>query len=113
MPAAYMLSDVVAVGGEGQGFSRVLVEAQAMSRPVVCDADGGAVEGMLPGETGWVAPPGDAAALAQALDQALGITAEERVLLSHRAQQHVRAFFSVETMCRRTLALYTDLIGRG
>lgn len=109
MPAAYMLSDVVVVGGEGQGFSRVLVEAQAMSRPVVCDAAGGAVEGMLPGETGWVAASNRPAELAHALDQALNITVDERALLSHRAQQHVRASFSVETMCRRTLALYAKL----
>jgi glycosyltransferase involved in cell wall biosynthesis len=109
MPAAYMLSDVVVVGGEGQGFSRTLVEAQAMSRPVVCDATGGAVEGMVPGETGWAAPPGSTAELAQALARALDLSAEARAILSERARRHVRAHFSVETMCRQTLDLYARL----
>ncbi len=109
MPAAYMLSDVVVVGGKGQGFSRTLIEAQAMSRPTVCDAGSGASEGIIPGETGWVVPAGAPTELAQALDQALKMTADDRAALSHRAQRHVRTLFSVETMCQRTLALYAEL----
>jgi glycosyltransferase involved in cell wall biosynthesis len=109
MPAAYMLSDAVVAGGEGQGFSRVLVEAQAMGRPVVCDAGSGAAEGMIPGETGWTAPPGSPRGLAEALDQALRLTAEDRACLSERARAHVQANFRVEEMCRRTLALYAQV----
>jgi len=112
MPAAYMLSDAVVVGGKGQGFSRTLIEAQAMSRPAVCDADSGAVEGIIPGETGWVAPSGPPTELAQALHQTLQLTADERAALSHRAQRHVRDLFSVETMCQRTLALYAELVNQ-
>ena len=67
MPAAYMLADVVvATGGSRQGFSRTLVEAQAMGRPVVAEDGGGAAEAVRPGVTGWLAPAGDAAALAEA-----------------------------------------------
>ncbi|HJQ58973.1 MAG TPA: glycosyltransferase family 4 protein, partial [Vineibacter sp.] len=111
MPAAYMLSDVVVAGGNGQGFSRALVEAQAMSRPVVCDAGCGAVEGMVPGETGWTATPGAPSALAQALNRALALTAEQRAQLSMSAQAHVRAHFTIEAMCRRTLDLYQRVAG--
>jgi len=54
MPAAYMLADVVvATGGARQGFSRALVEAQAMGRPVVAEDGGGAAETVRPGVTGW------------------------------------------------------------
>ncbi|MBL0871685.1 MAG: glycosyltransferase [Phycisphaerales bacterium] len=50
MPAAYMLADVVvATGGARQGFSRTLVEAQAMGRPVVAEDGGGAAEAIRPG----------------------------------------------------------------
>ncbi|MBL8675787.1 MAG: glycosyltransferase, partial [Rhodospirillales bacterium] len=112
MPAAYMLADVVVAGGGGQGFSRIIVEAQAMSRPVVCDADGGAVEGMVPDETGWAAASDDPAALARALDTALGLSPERRAVLSHRAQRHVRENFTTEAMCRRTLELYADVLDR-
>src|SRR5258708_29273394 len=49
MPAAYMLADVVvATGGAEQGFSRTLIEAQAMGRPVVAEDGGGAAQTVLP-----------------------------------------------------------------
>ena len=52
MPAAYMLADVVvATGGAREGFSRTLIEAQAMGRPVVTEDGGGAAEAVLPGVT--------------------------------------------------------------
>ena len=74
MPAAYMLADVVvATGGARQGFSRALVEAQAMGRPVVAEDGGGAAETVRAGVTGWLAPQGDAAALAEALHSALSL----------------------------------------
>ena len=79
MPAAYMLADVVvSTGGARQGFSRTLVEAQAMGRPVVAEDGGGAAETVLPGVTGWLAPAGDPAALAEALQSALSLSAERR-----------------------------------
>ena len=65
MPAAYMLADVVvAPGGPREGFSRAMIEAQAMGRPVVAEDGGGAAEAVRDGVTGWLAPAGDAAAMA-------------------------------------------------
>ena len=72
MPAAYMLSDVVvSASNEPEGFGRVIIEAQAMGRPVVATDHGGARETIVPGVTGWLAPPGDPAALAAAIGEAL------------------------------------------
>jgi glycosyltransferase involved in cell wall biosynthesis len=112
MPAAYMLADVVVAGGAGEGFSRVIVEAQAMGRPAVCDAAGGAVEAMVANVTGWSAPPGDAAALARSLDRALALTETERTALATRARAHIRERFTVERMARETLALYAAEMGQ-
>lgn len=110
MPAAYMLADVVVAGGDGEGFSRVIAEAQAMGRPAVCDAAGGAVEAMVAQVTGWSAPPGVAAALARSLERALSLDAEARALLASRARAHIRERFSVERMGRETVALYADMM---
>ena len=50
MPAAYMLSDVVvSASNEPEGFGRIIIEAQAMGRPVVATDHGGARETILPG----------------------------------------------------------------
>ena len=60
MPAAYMLSDVVvSASTDPEGFGRVIIEAQAMGRPVVATDHGGARETIQPGVTGWLAQPSD------------------------------------------------------
>ena len=95
MPAAYMLADVVvSTGGARQGFSRTLVEAQAMGRPVVAEDGGGAAESVLPGVTGWLAPAGDPAALAEALQSALSLTTERRAEVARAAQEQVRSRYA-------------------
>jgi len=50
-------------------FGRVVVEGMLCGRPVVAANAGGAVELIEPGHTGWLTPPGDAAALAAAIRQ--------------------------------------------
>src|SRR5438046_5622319 len=86
MPAAYRLADVVvSASTDPEGFGRVIVEAQAMGRPVVATDHGGARETIQPGVTGWLAPPGDPAALAAAIGTALALDDHERVALARRA----------------------------
>lgn len=110
MPAAYMLSDVVvSASTDPEAFGRVMVEAQAMGRPVIATDRGGACETVLPGETGWLTRPGDPDALAAALDQALALDAEARVRMAERAIAHARAHFSKEAMCARTFTVYGEL----
>ncbi|HLJ18834.1 MAG TPA: glycosyltransferase family 4 protein, partial [Stellaceae bacterium] len=80
MPAAYMLADVVVSASTSpEGFGRVVVEAQAMGRPVVATNHGGARETVAPGSTGWLVPPADARALADAIGDALKLTPEQRI----------------------------------
>lgn len=111
MPAALMLADVVvSASTEPEGFGRVAVEAQAMGRPVIATDHGGARETVLEGETGWLVPPGDATALAEALNRAISITPEQRQALSRQAIAHVAAHFTNEAMCAAYIQVYTDLL---
>lgn len=110
MAAAYMLADVVvATGGLQQGFSRALIEAQAMGRPVVAAEGSGAAEAVRPDITGWLATEGDAASLAQALGIALSLTAEQRGELALAAQEHIRGRYGLAQGNARLLALYQRL----
>ena len=110
MPAAYMLADVVvATGGPRQGFSRTLIEAQAMGRPVVAEDGGGAAEAVRAGVTGWLTPTGDAPAMAAALDEAIGLSTERRAELARAAQDHVRTRYSLAESSRQLLQLYQRL----
>ena len=111
MPAAYMLADVVVSASlDPEAFGRVAVEAQAMGRPTIASDHGAARETLIAGVTGWLTPPGDASALAGALNQALTLNAGGRAALAARAIERVRAKFSKEAMCAATLAVYRELL---
>jgi glycosyltransferase involved in cell wall biosynthesis len=110
MAAAYMLTDVVvSASTDPEAFGRVVAEAQAMGRPVVVADHGGAAEQVLAGETGWRFTPGDAAALAGALAEALAIGKDARARLADKAIRHVHSRYSKTGMCTATLDIYAEL----
>jgi glycosyltransferase involved in cell wall biosynthesis len=111
MPAAYKLADVVVSASlDPEPFGRVMIEAQAMGRPIVATDHGGARETVLPGETGWLVAPNDPAALAEGIRAALALDEDARARLSDRAVAHVRTNFSRYQMCARTLSVYSELL---
>jgi glycosyltransferase involved in cell wall biosynthesis len=111
MPAAYMLADVVvSASSDPEGFGRVIVEAQAMGRPVVATDHGGARETIEQGVSGWLVPPRDRAALATAIGEALSLGADQRQYLARRTIAHVAARFTREAMCARTIGVYEELL---
>ena len=111
MAAAYLMADVVVSPSlRPEGFGRVAAEAQAMGRRVIASAHGGACETVLDGESGWLVPPGDADALADALREALGASPAERARMAAAGQAHVRRHFTLEGMCSATLNVYRELL---
>lgn len=113
MPAAYMLADVVvSASTDPEAFGRVMVEAQAMGRPVVVSGHGASSELILDGETGWSFTPGDPQTLAQALQEALALTGEERETLACKAISHVASRFTVANMRQQTMDTYREVLQR-
>jgi len=111
MPAAYMLTDVVvSASTDPEAFGRIVVEAQALGRPVVASDHGGARETVIDGETGWLFPPGDVTALTVVLEKVLGLAQETRAALAQKAIANVRENYSLETMCAKTLDVYTEVL---
>jgi glycosyltransferase involved in cell wall biosynthesis len=112
MPAALLLADaVVNASTDPEAFGRVVIEAQAMARPVIATDHGGAVETVEHGATGWRVPPGDADALAAALDHVLAMSPDRAAALGARARASVRANYTVEKMQDATLEVYRELLG--
>jgi glycosyltransferase involved in cell wall biosynthesis len=110
MAAAYMLADVVvSASREPEAFGRVIVEAQAMGRPVIVTDIGAVGETVIRGETALVVPPADPPAMAAALSQALALDDRGRSLLAARTMAHVADHFTKERMCRETLEVYREL----
>ena len=111
MPAAYMLADVVvSASTDPEAFGRVMVEAQAVGKPVVAAAHGASAELMLPDETGWLFQPDDVGSLAATLDRVLRLGTAARERLAQRAMANVRANFTKEQMCTKTLDVYSEML---
>jgi glycosyltransferase involved in cell wall biosynthesis len=111
MAAAYKLADIVVhASTDPEGFGRVIAEAQAMGRLVIATNIGAPPEVIAPG-TGWLVPPGDAPALAEALEEALAVSPERRQAMSREARAFVCEHFTRQAMCDRTLGVYSELLG--
>ncbi len=118
MPAAFLAASVVAVPStEPEAFGRTAVEAQSMGALVVVSDLGAVPETVLAppqtapeARTGWRTPPGEAEALAKALQNALTLGASAREAMIKRARAHVESKFSLETMLRNTLDVYQQTL---
>ncbi len=111
MPAALALSAIVVnASTEPEGFGRVIIEAQAMARPVIATKHGGAAETVAHGDTGWLVPPGDVDALAVTLDAVLDLPESRLAALGARGRAAVQARYTVAAMQRATLAVYHDVL---
>ncbi len=111
MPAALLLADVVvsASSAQPEAFGKVAIEAMAMERAVIATAHGGSLETIIDKETGWLVPPGDPQALAQAFSTVLG-DKELRKRLGRAGRKRVLKLFTADVMCEKTLALYYELL---
>jgi glycosyltransferase involved in cell wall biosynthesis len=111
MPAALMLADVVVhASTQPEAFGRVVIEAQAMGRPVIASDLGGPVETVEHGVTGWRVPPGDPTTLAAAIEAALEVPAEQREALGRQARAAVLRRCTVEEMQLATLDVYRQVM---
>ena len=69
-----------------------------------------ACHSVLFGVTGWLAPPRDPLALADAISEALRLDASERAAFARRAIAHVAAHYTREAMCGKTIDVYEELL---
>ncbi|HRQ78811.1 MAG TPA: glycosyltransferase [Gemmatimonadaceae bacterium] len=84
---AVCLPSIRDASGETEGTPVVLLEALASGAIIVASRTGGIADVIRDGENGWLASPGDASALVDGLERALGLTASarERVRAAARA----------------------------
>lgn len=117
MPVAYAAANMAVLPSiEAEPFGRTTIEAQAASLPVIASDDGGFRETVVAdkpekGGTGWLVTPGDAYALALAIDTALAMPADELYQMGANGRKNVEANYTQTAMCNRTLNVYKELIG--
>ncbi len=117
--AAFKAADLAVVAStKAEAFGRAAAEAQAMGRAVIV-TDLGATAETVRSEpdwpaadiTGWRVPPGDAAALAQALGAALELDNATLGAIGARGRRNIVENFSLTRMQNATLAVYDRLLG--
>lgn len=86
----------------------VALEAMAAGKPVVVTRAGSLPELVADGETGFVVPPHDPAALRARTQELVGSAALSRTM-GEAARERVRALFTWDRAAERGLALYREL----
>jgi glycosyltransferase involved in cell wall biosynthesis len=98
-------ADVMLCSSWFESLSMVALESMAMARPIVSTRVGGPAETIRDGETGYLVPPRDAAALAERAIALLN-NAALRQAMGERGAAHVREHFSAA----RYAAAISDLV---
>ena len=119
-PAAFVAAGaVVFPANEAEGVTRTTVEAAAMGALIIVSDVGTASEivaapphSPVEERSGWLIPPRDAAALAEAIEAAFTLGASAREAIRQRSRERIAKFYSLERMMRDTLGVYAEALER-
>lgn len=104
MPALYNIANLVIVPStRPEAFGRVVIEAQAMGKPVIATNLGGACETIIPEITGWLVKPDDHQQLA---DQITSLLTNSSINYLANSRVHIEKNFSNKLMIDKTIELY-------
>lgn len=109
MPALMSACDVFVLSSAWEGFGLVVAEAMACQRAVVATDSGGVRE--VVGDAGWLVPPRDSAALAEALERALVMSPFERDEIGRLGRARVIERYSLQATVSRYLSVFQGNAG--
>lgn len=112
VPQLMAICDLVAhTSTAPEPSARVLVETMLCGRPLAATQDGGTVELVEHGKTGWLIPPGDPEKLAEVImfcrDQP-----EQAAAIAHQAQVAASQRFRMTTMTQQIESLLEQVVGQ-
>ncbi len=109
IPQLLALMDVAVLPSLEEGFPNAVLEAMAVSKPVVATRVGGTPEAVVHGKTGLLVPPRDPRALADAILELLG---DPRLAqqMGKAGRGRVKKEFGLDRMIQEMEGLYEELI---
>ncbi len=109
--AIYREMDIYVQPSISEGSSITILEAMGMGLPVVAADSGGPADLILHQETGLLVPPGNPAALEEAILYLLEHR-EEAVRMGEAGQRRAHDLFSSRRFIQKTTRIYQELAGR-
>ncbi len=110
MPGLLRSADLLVLPSHWEGMPNAVLEAMAARRAVVATAVEGTEDLVVPGETGWLVPPRDPSALAQALDEAAA-NADRLRQYGEAGRLRVERVFSQGAVVAAYERLWTEVLG--
>jgi glycosyltransferase involved in cell wall biosynthesis len=110
VPDFLRLADIGILCSHEEGFSNAILEGMAAGLPMVVTNVGGNAEAVIDGQTGYVVPPRDSAALGKALLKMANNP--HRVAMGETGRQRVHELFSIGACIAGYEALYRE-VGAG
>lgn len=112
MPAYYSVADAVLFPtiGDDDAFPNTLCEAMASGKPSIGSTRGGIPEGIVEGETGFLVPPNDPAAIADRI-HLLSVRKELVREMGENARRRAVEHFSWDVIVKRLEGIFHALAG--
>jgi glycosyltransferase involved in cell wall biosynthesis len=101
--------DLVVLPSLAEGFSRVILEAMALKKPVVATRVGGNSEAVVDGVTGVLVPPADPKAMAQSIISLLS-DLKKRESMGKAGFERVKSTFDIKKSVREIEQIYSRLL---
>ena len=109
--ALYQSADVFVLPSEAEAFGIAAAEAAAAGLPGIVTAVGGLTDIVIDGKTGFLVPPGDAAALAARL-QCMLEEPQRRREMGHAARYHAEIHFDAQRNAAHVVACLHNAVER-
>jgi len=109
VPAILRLADLLVLPSYREGMPVTILEAMAASKPVVATNVRGCREEVVDGVTGWIVPPADPAALADAIRRVL-CDPERARAMGHAGRARAEAEYDQTRVIAEQLAVYRELL---
>jgi glycosyltransferase involved in cell wall biosynthesis len=112
IPDIMRMSDIIVhSASKPEPFGRVIAEGMAAGRPVIATAAGGVFEIIEDKVTGFLVPPKEPVAMANAISYFFQHPIEAQQM-AERAQKYVQSAFPVEHHIKQVQEVYTQLLSR-
>ena len=111
VPELMALADAFVLSSAWEGMPNVLLEASASGLPIVSTKVSGAEEIVCEGKTGYLVPPGNPLALAEAMRKVMICFPKKRRNLGEVAKRRIKRYFHIEYVVDRWEKLYKKVLG--